>query len=151
MGDRTHVSIQIRKIDYEWLLRAEFNDDPEQMRDVLYYEYLEFQDDVVDLEADQINYGEWDELEGLLYAHSIEYDKTWGAGGDYAGGASYHRLVNGKMQEVQIYEGSEDFVLFLKEIKDLDPAEIKRRVQEMYKKVIPCEIIPLSEELPVSL
>ena len=55
------------------------------------------------------------------------------------------------MQEVQIYEGSEDFVLFLKEIKDLDSAEIKRRVQEMYKKVIPFEIIPLSEELPVSL
>ena len=85
MGDRTHVSIQIRKIDYEWLLRAEFNDYPEQMRDVLYYEYLEFQDDLVDLEANEINYGEWDELEGLLYAHSIEYDKTWGAGGDYAG------------------------------------------------------------------
>src|SRR5208283_1490619 len=79
MGDRTHVSIQIRKIDYEWLLRAEFNDDPEQMRDVLYYEYLEFQDDVVDIEANDINYGEWDDLEGLLYAHSIEYDKSWGA------------------------------------------------------------------------
>ena len=47
MGDRTHVSIQIRKIDYEWLLRAEFNDDPEQMRETLYYEYLEFQDDIV--------------------------------------------------------------------------------------------------------
>jgi len=151
MGDRTHVSIQIRKIDYEWLLRAEFNNDPKQMRDDLYCEYSEFHEDVVDLEANGINYSEWDELEGLLYAHSIEYDKTWGAGGDYAGGTSYHRLVAGKMQEVQIYEESEDFVLFLKEIKDLEPAEIKRRVQEMYKKVIPFEIIPLSEELPTCL
>ncbi|MGA3116271.1 MAG: hypothetical protein ABSF90_17760 [Syntrophobacteraceae bacterium] len=151
MGDRTHVSIQIRKIDYEWLLRAEFNDDPEQMRETLYYEYLEFQDDIVDFEANEINYGEWDELEGLLYAHSIEYDKTWGAGGDYAGGASYNRLVAGKMQEVQIYEGSEDFVLFLKEVKDLEPAEIKRRVQEMYRKVVPFDIISLSEDLPICL
>lgn len=151
MGDKTHVSIQIRKIDYEWLLRAEFNDDPEQMRDALYYEYLEFQQDVVNLETNEINYGEWDELEGLLYAYSIEYDKTWGAGGGYAGGASYHRIVDGKMQEVQINEGSEEFVLFLKEIKDLDPAEIKRRVHEMYKKAIPFEIIPLSEGLPVCL
>jgi len=151
MGDRTHVSIQIRKIDYEWLLRAEFNDDPEQMRETLYYEYLEFQDDIVDFEANEINYGEWDELEGLLYAHSIEYDKTWGAGGDYAGGASYNRLVAGKMQEVQIYEGSEDFVLFLTEVKDLEPAEIKRRVQEMYRKVVPFDIISLSEDLPICL
>ena len=86
-----------------------------------------------------------------MYAHSIEYDKTWGAGGDYAGGASYNRLVAGKMQEVQIYEGSEDFVLFLKEVKDLEPAEIKRRVQEMYRKVVPFDIISLSEDLPICL
>lgn len=144
MGDRTNVSIDIRKIDYDWLLRAEFGDDATRMQKTIYYNEIAFQGDTVCLEAWEINYAEWDELENLLHDYFIEYDKGWGAGGNYSSGNSYHRLINGELRQIEIYENAEEFTAFIKRVKDLEADEIKRRVTELYKELMPFEIEPLA-------
>jgi hypothetical protein len=143
MGDRTYVSIQVREIDFEWLKRAEFGDDEERMEKELFWEHMTRDDDIVDMGADECNYGNWDEIEELLRSHLIEYDKTWGDGGEYSGGEAFIRNINGSMAQVDIYKESRNLVDFLFEVRNLSSEEVKARVEQEYRSIIPFDIQPL--------
>ena len=139
MGDRTRVTITIRKKDYERLL-AEKGYSEAGFRDVVVADEIEDEGDLIVLHGYEVNYADWDELQDILKEDLIPYDKTWDAGGSYSAGESHVRLVDGAMQELEFYEDESKLVGFLKEVKDLSSNEIKARVQEEYKRQFPWEI-----------
>ena len=150
MSDRTHVSISIRRLDFDRLLEAEFEGDPKVFREAISVDcdYITFTslDDLISLEADGVNYAEWEDLEGLLAKHSIEYDKQWGRGDEYDAGKEYFRIVDGEMKSITLYEGADMLMEFLEKAKDLPPEEIKALVLKEYQSNMPFEITPLERE-----
>ncbi len=143
MEDRTFVSIEMREIDFEWLKRAEFGDDEERMGSELYWEFVTRDGAIVNMEAIECDYGNWDEAEELLRSHFIEYDKTWGDGGEYSGGEAFIRNVDGSMVCVEIYKESKNLVDFLSEVRSLAAEKIKARVEQELRSIMPFDVEPL--------
>ncbi len=139
MGDRTCVTITVRKVDYERLL-AKSGENEANFKKAMGADTIDNDGDWIVIRGYEINYADWDELQGLLKKNLISYDKTWEAGGDYTAGESYVRLVDGKMQELEFYEYESKLVEFLKDVKDLPADKIKEKVLEEYKNQFPWEI-----------
>jgi hypothetical protein len=139
MGDRTNVTITVRKTDYARLL-VERSENDAIFRDAIGADTIDDDGDRVSFHGYEINYADWDELEDLLKENLIFYDKTWDAGGGYSAGESYVRLVDGEMKELEFQEDEMKLIEFLKEVKDLPAEELKQRVQEEYKRQFPWEI-----------
>jgi hypothetical protein len=139
MGDRTVVTITVRKTDYERLL-AEKGENDASFREAVGADEIDYGGDWVSLRGYEINYADWDDLQDILKENFIPYDKSWDAGGGYSAGESYVRLVNEEMQELEFHEDEMKLVEFLKDVKDLPADEIKERVQEEYKRQFPWEI-----------
>jgi hypothetical protein len=139
MGDRTCVTVTVRKADYDRLL-AEVGESEETFRKAIGADTIDHDGKLIVIRGYEINYADWDELQGLLQKNLIPYDKTWEAGGGYSAGESYLRLVDGKMQELEFYEYESKLVEFLKNLKDLPAEKIKEKVLEEYKRQFPWEI-----------
>ncbi len=139
MGDRTCVTITVRKVDYERLL-AKSGENEANFKKAMGADTIDNDGDWIVIRGYEINYADWDELQGLLEENLISYDKTWEAGGDYTAGESYVRLVDGKMQELEFYDYESKLVEFLKDVKDLPADKIKEKVLEEYKNQFPWEI-----------
>ncbi|MHC1728550.1 MAG: hypothetical protein AB9866_21540 [Syntrophobacteraceae bacterium] len=148
MGDRTHVTIEMRLIDWEWILRAEFKDDELAAEREIGADELDWywanDCDLVMLYSAECNYANWSELEELLRKHEIEYNKEWGQGGDYGSGNEYvRRLPDGSLRSVEIYDSEESLAYFVKNLKDGTPDAIKQAVQAKYREIYPFELISL--------
>ena len=139
MGDRTNVTITVRKTDYERLL-AEKGENATTFREAVGADEISDDGDWISIQGYEINYADWADLQDILKENLIPYDKTWDAGGGYSAGESYVRLVNGEMLELEFQEEEMKLVEFLKDVKDLPADEIKERVQEEYKRQFPWEI-----------
>ena len=139
MGDRTCVTITMRKNDYERLL-AEEGESEETFKKAIGADTIDRDGDSIVIRGDEINYADWDELQDILKEKLIPYDKTWEAGGGYTAGESYVRLFDGKMKELEFYDYESKLIEFLKDVKDLPADEIKEKVLEEYKKQFPWEI-----------
>jgi hypothetical protein len=139
MGDRTSVTITVRRKDYERLLAKE-GESESTFRDAIGADTIDDDGDWIVIRGYEINYADWDDLQDILKENLIPYDKTWDAGGNYSAGESYVRLVNGEMQELEFHEEEMKLVEFLKDVKDLSADEIKAKVQEEYKRQFPWEI-----------
>ncbi len=139
MGDRTNVTITVRKTDYERLL-AEKGESEANFREAIGADEIDDDGDWIVIRGYQINWGDWNDLEDLLKENLIPYDKTWDAGDNYSAGESYVRLINGEMHELEFHEEEMKLVEFLKDVKDLPADEIKAKVQEEYKRQFPWEI-----------
>jgi hypothetical protein len=139
MGDRTNVTITVRRQDYERLLAKEGENDA-TFRDAIGADEIDHGGDWVSLRGYEINYADWDDLQDILKENLIPYDKTWDAGDNYSAGESYVRLIDGEMQELEFHEEEMKLVEFLKDVKDLPADEIKAKVQEEYKRQFPWEI-----------
>jgi hypothetical protein len=138
MGDRTNVTITVRRKDYDRLLAVDESE--ATFRDAIGADTIDDDGDWIVIRGYQINWGDWDDLQDLLKENQIPYDKSWDAGGGYSAGESYVRVVNGEMQELEFQEDEMKLVEFLKEVKDLPAEEIKAKVQEEYKRQFPWEI-----------
>lgn len=145
--DESDVSIEMRRTDLDRLISAEFEGDKEDFIDVVCADHITIEDDLAILEKDDVNNADWNILQNLLAKYSIEYDKFWGNGDHTPGGKEYVRFIDGERREKQIYDDQDDFLNFLKEVKELAPEEAKRRLQEEYKKLMPFEVIPLKAGL----
>ncbi len=139
MGDRTHVTITVRRKDYERLL-AEKGENDASFREAIGADEIEDDGDWIVIRGYEINYAEWSEVEDILKKNLIPYDKSWDAGGGFSAGESYVRLINGEMQELEFHEEETQLVQFIKDVKDLSADEIKERVQREYKRLFPWEI-----------
>ena len=139
MGDRTNVTITVRKSDYKRLL-AKAGESEAPFRDAIGADTIDDDGDWIVIRGYQINYANWDDLQDVLKENLIPYDKTWDAGDNYTAGESYVRVVNGEMQELEFHEEEMKLVEFLKEVKDLPADEIRERVQKEYKRQFPWEI-----------
>jgi hypothetical protein len=128
MGDRTWVEIYISKSDYKNLKL-----DDKKLQEELNIEDTDVNGEIVRLYSQDINYAEWDELEEFLNEKMINYDKSWGAGGDYDAGLKYVRFNKGVMKYYETNDQTEHEVEKLKEIlasKDIVEA-IKARIKEL--------------------
>lgn len=100
MGDRTHVSIEIRN---EFLERAAQHEDFAQVPE---YGRLEHG---VDFEFEECNYGDTG-AEQWLRDNGIPYDKQHGSGGEYREGYEYVRYTDAGEIQVIEYEEGEDLL-----------------------------------------
>jgi hypothetical protein len=140
MGDRTSVTITVRKKDYERLLAKE-GESEANLREAIGADTIDDDDgEWVVFQGYEINYADWNELQDILKENLIPYDKTWGTGDNYSAGESYARLIDGKMQELEFQEDEMRLVEFLKDLKDLPAEKIKEKVLEEYKRQFPWEI-----------
>lgn len=139
MGDRTTVSITVRKKDYERLLAKEGQNDSSFLH-AIGADAVDDDGDWISFRCHEVNYADWDDLQDILKENLIPYDKTWDAGDDYTAGESYVRLVNGEMRELEFHEEEMKLVEFLKDLKDLPADAIKAWVQEEYERQFPWDI-----------
>ena len=139
MGDRTSVTITVRRKDYMRLLAKDGGTEPD-FPDAIGADNIDDDGDWLTIEGHEINYADWGELQDLLKENLIPYDKTWDAGGGYSAGESYVRLIDGEMQELEFHEAEMRLVQFLKEVRDLPAEEIKAKVREEYQRQFPWEI-----------
>jgi hypothetical protein len=146
VGDRTCVTINIRKSDYDRILKEEFDDSYEKLKDKVDADEINGDKDLVSFIGYEVNYADWTELQDFLQGHSIEYDKQWDQGGGYSAGKSHVRNIDGEMKEVEFDAEFFELAAFLRHVKDLPPEEIQKQVQEKYKDLYPFEIKPLIEE-----
>ena len=144
MGDRTYVTIQIRKSDYKSILKNHFENSTKKFNEKFSPTSTEIKD-IVTLGAEECNYAEWSELENFLSEHRIEFDKWWAAGGNYEEGNAYGRNVEGEFRVIEI-EKTEDSVLeFIKVLRaEKDPKEVLKIIDTVYKKISPFEILELN-------
>ena len=139
MGDRTNVTITLRKSDYE-RLPAVKGESEANFQETIGADEIEDDGEWIVIRGYEINYADWGDLQDILKENQIPYDKTWDAGGGYSAGESYVRLVDGEMKELEFYEVESKLVEFLKDVKDLPADEIKEKVLEEYKRQFPWEI-----------
>jgi hypothetical protein len=139
MGDRTRVTITVRKTDYE-RMQAQRGDNDATFRDAIGADTTDDDGDYIVIRGYEINYADWSDLQDILKENGIPYDKTWDAGGDYSAGESYIRVVDGEMKELEFYEYESNLIEFLKAVKDLPADEIKAKVLEEYQRQFPWEI-----------
>ena len=139
MGDRTTVSITVRRKDYECLLAKE-GECEATFRHAIGADSIDDDGDWISIRCHEVNYADWDDLQDILKENLIPYDKTWDAGDSYSAGESYVRFVNGEMRELEFQEDEIKLVEFLKDVKDLPADAIKAKVQEEYKRQFPWEI-----------
>lgn len=149
MGDRTYVTITVRKSDYQRILQKHFNGDEHALEAKFNPSQVEEYEATVELGAEECNYGEWDELQEFLGENKIEYDKRWEAGGEYVGGNAYFRLIKGKLKCVEIYDSENALLKFLEEARKTDPKNLKALIDKKYKDVCPFEITDLNRPLSV--
>ncbi len=149
MGDRTNVTITVRKEDFDRLVAERFSKEADGRKAFANEVGASFIEEQalpgeerfwMTIEAEEVNYADWEDLQNILRENKIPYDKSWGAGGEYSRGESYVRLVDGKMQELEFYDEDSKLVDFLKEVKGLPADEIKEKVMEEYQKQFPWEI-----------
>ena len=139
MGDRTSVTITLRKSDFERLL-AKNGGTEADFRNTVGADSIDDDGDYIVIRGYEINYAEWGEVEDILKENLIPFDKSWEAGGGFSAGESYVRVVNGEIQELEFHEDEMRLVEFLQDVKDLPADEIKERVQTEYKRQFPWEI-----------
>lgn len=139
MGDRTSVTITVRKNDFERLLAKE-GESETTFRDDIGADTIDEDGDWIVIRGYEINYADWDDLQDILKENLISYDKTWDGGGSYSAGESYVRFVDGEMKELEFQEDEMRLVEFLKDVKDLPADQIKAKVHEEYKRQFPWEI-----------
>lgn len=139
MGDRTTVSITVRKTDYERLLAKE-GDSETTFLHAIGADSIDDDGDWKTTWCHEVNYADWDDLQDILKENLIPYDKTWDAGDDYSAGESYVRFVNAEMRELEFHEDERKLVEFLRDVKDLPADAIKAKVQEEYERQFPWDI-----------
>jgi hypothetical protein len=139
VGDRTSVTITLRKSDFERLL-AKNGGTEADFRNTVGADSIDDDGDYIVIRGYEINYAEWGEVEDILKENLIPFDKSWEAGGGFSAGESYVRVVNGEIQELEFHEDEMRLVEFLQDVKDLPADEIKERVQTEYKRQFPWEI-----------
>jgi hypothetical protein len=139
MGDRTTVSITVRKKDYERLLAKE-RESATTFIHAIGADSIDDDGDRISIWCHEVNYADWDNLQDILKENLIPYDKTWDAGDDYSAGESYVRLVNGEMRELEFNEDEMKLVEFLRDVKDLPADAIKAKVQGEYERQFPWDI-----------
>ena len=139
MGDRTNVTITVRKTDYERLLAVQ-GESEATFRDAIAADEIDDDGDWISIRGYEINYADWGDLQDILKENQIPYDKAWDADGGCSAGESYVRVVNGEMKELEFYEYESKLVEFIKAVKDLPADEIKAKVQGEYKRQFPWEI-----------
>ena len=149
MGDRTYVTITVRKTDYERILQKHFNGDEHALESKFNPSQVEEFEQTVELGAEECNYGEWEELQNFLGEHNVEYDKRWEDGGEYKGGNAYFRLIKNKLRCIEIYDTESSLLSFLEEAKKADPKKLKELIEKKYKDICPFEITDLNRPLSV--
>jgi len=137
MGDRTWVEIDVRAIDWEWIVWSFFERDAIEADNSLGADEEEENDGMVTLAAYECDGGYWNELEELLRSNFCEFDKRWGHGNGYMGGKAYCRNINGEMRFIEILEDDSQLADFLREVKDCLPITIKILVKERYAHLFP--------------
>ncbi len=104
MGDRTHVTLTIRKehqAEAEAIIQKVDGCPPDE-------DFEEIGPDLVLARFFEVNYGNLDFLNELVAA-GIAFDSEWDAGGEYAKGGDYARFTEtGELQRRELYEGEEN-------------------------------------------
>ena len=151
MGDRTTCIVNVSKRDYETLINLPNKDwDKDGFQDYISADEIEDEGDEIKLVQYDANYGMWDTLTDELQAENMEYNHWWGDGGDYKEGTKYHRLVDGCLQELELYctqETEAELVSKLKKLLDegkLD--ELKDEIGKKHQEFFPFEITPLGRQ-----
>ena len=140
MGDRTDVTITLRKGDFEKV--------KEELVEETRNEEIVEDGGIVTITGTEINYGEWPQIEDTLQKNEIEYDRWWGRGGDYDSGTAYYRKVKGKYKSFEIYEGEElvsQCLNRLLEESKKDPKKLITVINKEIKKIRPWEPRNLDE------
>ena len=138
MGDRTYCTTTINIYYYK-----QFKTELDALAKAQYYE-VEKEDELVNFNDDQANYGDMPEIVSFLSEREIEYDKRWESGGDYSAGSEYAREVKGIYTKCDIYEGGEDLINNLKELLACNTNERENLIKIKLKHLEPFEVTPLS-------
>jgi hypothetical protein len=133
MGDRTYVTIKIRRSDFtkhEKLFRS----------DEVGASHIEEEENSITLHGDEINYACWDELEKFLNENEMEYDKRWESGDDYESGNAYARIIKDKKGKLkwkyyEIYNTEETVLETLISLRDLYKTDPKKALSYMNKEI----------------
>ena len=132
MGDRTTVRITLHQGDYE--------KHKEHIKTCGANSTDPHGDNLITLEAYEVNYAEWSELENYLQEHKVEYDKEWEAGGDYEAGNAYYRMIGNKYKSYDIYDSQKtvlEVLLDMKERIEKDPKKALNYIEKELKKLHP--------------
>ena len=140
MGDRTWVYITIQIGNYKNLLKK-YPD----FKDKVGYASMEGYENLIIIKGEEINYANWGELEELLKENKIEYDKSWGAGGEYSSGIAYGRIINGKFKILEITDDDMSLLAFLEKVLKLEPQDLLKEIKDEYKRLKHFEPTPLNE------
>jgi hypothetical protein len=145
MGDRTTVDIDITTYAYKNILKNHFKNDVKLFEEAFCVSQIDADIKALTrLTQEECNYAEWESLQKFLAENKIEYNKYWGAGGEYAAGEAYCRLIDGQMRLLEYYETDKSLVNFVETLMKMkDPKEIQDAVKAEYKRQTPFEIKPL--------
>lgn len=144
MGDRTWVEIDVRTIDWEWIVWSRFGRDEIEADNSLGADEAEENDGIVTLAALECDAGDWDELEELLKSNFCEFDKRWGHGNGYMGGKAYCRNIKGEMKCIEILEDESQLADFLRDVKDFSEIITRILVRARYACLFPFEVSELA-------
>jgi hypothetical protein len=148
MGNRVYTIIFVREDDLRCLLKKiNIKDMKTFSKEIGADDYGKCASGVISFEAEEINCGEWEELEGVLIDHKIPYDKDWAEGFDFGSGALWRRNVDGKYQSHEYYDVNKFFKEFVDDLKkNLDDSEeIKRLLNEKHNQFYPFKIEKLED------
>lgn len=146
MGDRTWVTIYIRKTEYLHLVDDKFNGDMDKFNEYIGIDDSDDDGVLISLMASELNCGNWDTLEALLTAHDIEFDKFWGDGNEYSAGKAYYRKTPKGFKLNEISEDQESVIAFLEKCRTTPEANLKQLIEDTYKYHMPFEPTPLDRE-----
>jgi len=144
MGDRTWVEIDVRTIDWEWIVRSCFGGDENEADISVGTDEVDECDDIMTLAALECDAGNWDELEELLHSNFCEFDKRFGHGHGYMGGKEYCRNVGGQMHTIIILDDEKELAKFLAEIRNFSETTMSHLVEARYRSLFPFEVSKLA-------
>lgn len=117
MGDRTHVTLTLRREDYERIKKEPWFDDGNIVEDLGIPlpgragnggRSMTSAEEFTVCQYEEVNYGELEFLEELA-SRGIAYTSRWEAGGDYTAGTETCRFnAEGEMQTLIIMDGQEN-------------------------------------------
>lgn len=126
MGDRTSVTLTIRKADQEQF--EKLSDGADEV-----FEGESLPNEVVTIEYtfNDVNYAELD-FESKLREQKIPYDKSWDSGSEYGAGTEYHRINQEGESTFKTFEGdTEGLVPFDDVVKSFESGDIENYIAKV--------------------
>jgi hypothetical protein len=154
MGDRTTVHYTFRKSDLVSIIGGLDKEKLKEFEEKMDASSLDVNENTIDIEAYDVNYASWKEVEAMIAEHNLEYDCWWAAGGDYGAGTKTGRIINGSLNEYETYEMNDSLEHYLEEVlkkvsEGISPDEIVKECEARLKELVPFK--PKTLEEPNSL